>query len=260
MFLGTGGARFMIISQLLASGGIWLNLNGTQILLDPGPGCIVQTTKRKLKPEDLSAIIVSHKHLDHSADVNIMAEAMTQGGFKKHGTLFAPADALDTEPIILSYLRKRLEKIEVLEEGKSYKIGNVSFKTPVRHIHGVENYGMVFKTDKYTFSYISDTRYFQDITKYYEGDLLILNVVFLEPRNHSEWPDVPIDHLSIPDAETIIRELKPRVAILTHFGMGMWKAKPWLIAEQLSEKTGIRVIAARDGMRFDLSEIEDIES
>ena len=247
----------MIISQLLASGGIWLNLGGSQILLDPGPGCIIQTTRMKLKPEDLSAIIVSHRHLDHSADVNIMTEAMTQGGFNKHGMLFAPADAFDSEPILFSYLRKRLETIEILEEGKSYKIGDVSFKTPIRHIHGVENYGMVFKTGKYTFSYISDTRYFKDIMKHYEGDLLILNVVLLKPRNYSEWPDIPIDHLSVPEAEIIIQELKPRVAILTHFGMGMWRAKPRLVAEQLSEKTGIRVIAAKDGMKFDLSELEN---
>ena len=84
-FLGTGGARFMIISQSLASGGLWFNLDGTQILMDPGPGSIVQVTKRKLNPEELSAIIVSHRHLDHSADVNVMIEAMTEGGFKKRG-------------------------------------------------------------------------------------------------------------------------------------------------------------------------------
>ncbi len=71
-FLGTGGARFMIISQILASGGLWLNLDSTEILIDPGPGCIVQSTKRKLKADKLSAIILSHRHLDHSADVNIM--------------------------------------------------------------------------------------------------------------------------------------------------------------------------------------------
>ena len=47
-FLGTGGARFMIIRRLLASGGLWLNLSGTEILVDPGPGCIIQSTKRKL--------------------------------------------------------------------------------------------------------------------------------------------------------------------------------------------------------------------
>src|SRR4030043_496857 len=101
-FLGTGGARFMIISQLLASGGLWLSLNGTEILLDPGPGCIVQSTKRKLRADKLSAIILSHRHLDHSADVNIMVEAMTNGGFRQHGWLFAPADALKDRPITLS--------------------------------------------------------------------------------------------------------------------------------------------------------------
>jgi ribonuclease BN (tRNA processing enzyme) len=75
-FLGTGGARFMMISQFLASGGLWLSLNGTEILLDPGPGCIVQSTKRNFKAGRLSAIILSHRHLGHSTDINIMVEPM----------------------------------------------------------------------------------------------------------------------------------------------------------------------------------------
>ena len=71
----------MVTRQLAASGGMWFDLNGTRLLIDPGPGCIVQTNKRKLNPENLSAIIVSHRHLDHSADVNVMVESMTTGGF-----------------------------------------------------------------------------------------------------------------------------------------------------------------------------------
>jgi len=256
-FLGTGGARFMIINQFLASGGLWLNLSGTEILIDPGPGCIVQATKRKLKADKLSAIILSHRHLDHSADINIMAEAMTQGGFKRHGWLFAPADALETEPVIFSYLKDYLEGVEILQEGKSYLVGNVSFTTPVRHVHLVETYGMVFRTDKHTFSYIADTRYFDSLCQNYGGELLIINVVFLKPHSPAENPLLPIDHLSVPDAEHIIRELKPKVAILTHFGMSMWRAKPWQIAEKLSHQTGVRVLAARDGMRFDLSKLDN---
>jgi len=262
-FLGTGGARFMIINQFLASGGLWLNLDGTEILIDPGPGCIVQSTKRKLKAEKLSAIILSHRHLDHSADVNIMVEAMTQGGFKQHGWLFAPADALETEPVIFSYLKDYLEGVEILQEGKSYSVGNISFTTPVRHIHLVETYGMVFSTANHTFSYIADSRYFDGLCQHYGGELLIINVVFLEPRPPVEHPPaanmskLPIDHLSMPDAEHIIMELKPKVAILTHFGMSVWRAKPWQIAQRLTEKTGVKVIAARDGMRFDLSQLDD---
>ena len=249
-FLGTAGARIMVANQILASGGLWLNLSGTEILLDPGPGTIVQATKRKLRAEKLSAIILSHRHLDHSADTNIMVEAMTQGGFKRHGRLFAPADALGSESVIFSYLKDYLEGIEVLQEGKSYSVGNVSFTTPVRHIHQVETYGMLFKTTKHTFSYIADSRYFDGLCHSYGGELLIINVVRLE-ANH------PFDHLSVPDAEHIIKELKPEVAILTHFGMTMWRAKPWEVAKRLSQTTGVKVIAARDGMKFDLSQLDN---
>jgi len=240
----------MVANQILASGGLWLSLGGTEILIDPGPGSIVQSTKRKLRANKLSAIVLSHRHLDHSADVNVMVEAMTQGGLRRHGWLFAPADALGTEAVIFSYLRSCLEGIEVLKEGKSYPIGNISFATPIRHKHPVETYGMLFNTGEHTFSYIADSRYFDGLWHSYGSELLIINVVFLESGH-------PYDHLSVPDAEHIITELKPRVAILTHFGMTMWRAKPWQLALMLSQKTGVRVLAARDGMRFDLSQLEN---
>jgi len=256
-FLGTGGARFMIISQLLATGGVWFNLGGTEFLVDPGPGCIVQATKRKLNPEHLSAILISHRHLDHSADVNIMTEAMTRGGIRKRGCFYAPGDAIIDEPVMYEYLKKRIECVETLAAGKSYSFDDVHFSTPVRHQHGVETYGFVFKTAKHSIAWITDTRYFEELAEHYRGDLLLLNVVFPEPRQHvNQIEGLPVDHLSIPDAENLIKEIKPKVAIMTHFGMGMWRAKPWELAEKLSQSTGIRVIAARDGMKFQLSELD----
>jgi ribonuclease BN (tRNA processing enzyme) len=248
-FLGTAGARFAVIRQFLASGGAWLNLGNTQILLDPGPGSLVQAARRKLDPVKLNAIILSHKHLDHSGDINIMIEAMTDGGTKKRGMVFAPADAMDQDPVILSYLRSYPQSIEVLTEGGSYTINDVAFKTPIRHKHPVETYGFIFRTPRHAFSWITDTRYFEDLASHYEGDLLIINVVRLNPG-------APIDHLALPEVRSIIEELRPRIAILTHFGMTMWRAKPWELAEKLTEETGIRVIAARDGMKFDLAQLE----
>jgi ribonuclease BN (tRNA processing enzyme) len=247
-FLGTAGARFMVSRQLAASGGIWLSLNGTQVLIDPGPGCIVQATKRKLDPEKLSAIVLSHRHLDHAADTNVMVEAMTNGGLNRHGRLFAPADALAPEPVIFSYLKNYIEGITVLEAGQTYRINGISMTTPVRHLHPVETYGMVFRGAGRSVGYIADTRYFEGLAASYAAEVLIINMVLTEPR--------PIDHLAVPDAERIIREIKPRAAILSHFGMNVWRAKPWLIAEELSRKTGIRVIAARDGLKFDLENPE----
>jgi len=247
-FLGTAGARFVVTRQFLASGGAWLTLGNTQILLDPGPGSLVQAAKRKLDPVKLDAIILSHKHLDHSGDINIMIEAMTDGGTKMRGTVFAPSDALNQDPVILSYLRSYPQSIQVLTEGGSYKINDVSFRTPIRHEHSVETYGFIFQTPRHTFSWITDTRYFGDLATHYEGDLLIINVLRLNPG--------PLDHLSLPEVKSIIEELRPKAVILTHFGMTMWRAKPWQLAERLTQETGITVIAARDGMKFDLAQLQ----
>jgi ribonuclease BN (tRNA processing enzyme) len=130
-FLGTAGARVMVANQIQASGGMWLDLKGTQMLLDPGPGSIVQIVKRNLKAEQLKAIILSHRHLDHSGDMNIMVEAMTQGGFQPHGTVFLPSDALGPEPVIYSYLKNYLDAIEILQEGKTFHVDNITFSTPL---------------------------------------------------------------------------------------------------------------------------------
>jgi len=247
IFLGTAGARFVVARQLLASGGAWLKLGNTQILLDPGPGSLVQAARRKLDPAKLEAIILSHRHLDHSGDINIMIEAMTDGGTKKRGMVFAPADALNQDPVILSYLQSYPQSIQVLTEGGSYVINDVSFRTPVRHKHPAETYGFVFQTARHTFSWITDTRYFEDLASHYEGDLLIINVVRLSSG-------ALIDHLSLPEAKRIIEEMKPKMAILTHFGMTMWRGRPWELAKKLTEETRISVVAARDGMEFDLAQ------
>jgi len=249
-FLGTAGARIMVANQIQASGGMWLNLDGTQILIDPGPGSIVQSTKRKLRADKLSAIILSHRHLDHSGDLNVMVEAMTQGGFQPRGCVFLPSDALGPEPVIFSYLKRYLDKIEILEEGKSYNINGVTFSTPIRHKHSVETYGLKFQYGERSFSYIADSHYFNGLIDNYRTDLLIINLVFVEPT-------FGIAHLSFDDAERIINGIKPKAALLNHFGMSVWKAHPWEVAEKLTQRTGVRVIAARDGMIFDLADLAD---
>ena len=109
---------------------------------------------------------------------------------------------------------------------------------------------MVFDTGTYTFSYIADTRFFNELPGFYRGDLLILNVVFVESRPPSGNPLLPTEHLSIADAEEIIRIIKPKNVIITHFGMGMWRADPQNVALEMTERTGIPVIAAKDGMRI----------
>jgi len=251
-FLGTAGARFVVMKQLRASGGIWFNLDNTNILVDPGPGSLVKclSSKPKLNPMDLEGIILTHRHIDHSNDINIMIEAMTNGGFKKKGIIFAPSDAVEEDPVIFKYVRSHVEKIERIQEKKNYKVGNISFSTPIKHIHGVESYGLNIYVKDYSISLITDTKYFENLESYYKGDILIINVVLATRRQE-------IQHLSLEDVEKIISINKPKLSILTHFGMTLLKSKPWEIAATLSEKLGVKVIAARDGMQIDIDQYKN---
>lgn len=250
-FLGTAGARFVVAKQIRASGGIWMSLDDTNILVDPGPGTLVKcaSSKPKLDPQTLDGIILTHRHLDHSADVNVMIEAMTQGGFKKKGELFTPKDALEDDPVILKYLRDFVEKIHILQEGGNYSLGKINFSTPLKHIHGVETYGIKFKSSKYTISLIVDTKFFPKLIEVYsESDLIIINVV----RYKKDQISLKMDHLNLDDARNIIQKIKPKLAVLTHFGMTMVRAKPWDVADELSSDLGIKVISARDGLNLEL--------
>ena len=75
LFLGTAGGRVLVFRQLRASGGLWLESNGTNILIDPGPGSLIRCLEQNLNPQTLDAIILTHKHLDHTADINVIIEA-----------------------------------------------------------------------------------------------------------------------------------------------------------------------------------------
>lgn len=249
IFLGTAGARVVVFKQLRASGGIWFSLMGKGILVDPGPGSLVRclSKRQKLDPAKLQAIILTHRHLDHSADVNVMIEAMTRSGRNRKGKLFAPKDCLEDDPVVLRYLRGFLDEIVHLEEGKAYEVDGVEFSTPIKHIHGnVDTYGLLFRLNKFSIGYISDTKYFDGLIRAYPSDILILNVVRYTP--------IEYDHLDLEGAKRLIIGIKPKLAILTHFGMTMLKAKPWELGPKLTKELGIEVICARDGLTLNLDE------
>ncbi|MCS7083658.1 MAG: MBL fold metallo-hydrolase, partial [Aquificaceae bacterium] len=62
-----------------------------------------------------------------------------------------------------------------------------------------------------------------------------------------------IQHLCLDDARTLILNIKPKKAILTHFGYELLSlADPDRIAVELSDDLGIEVLAAKDSMEVPL--------
>ncbi len=253
VFLGTAGARYVAFGFLRQAGGLYFNFDGFNIHVDPGPGAFVHSHRKGIEPYWTDAVIVSHRHLDHCADVNHVLESMTLGGKKKRGVLFCPADAIGEDPVVLEYTRGNIEKTVIIEEGLNYRLTNgLELFFPLKHIHGVETYGVVFKW-KRRIGYVSDTRFFEELkTAYADTELLILNVTMAKLNPF-------IDHLSAPEAEEIIASVKPEVAILTHFGRTMLKQKPWEVARLMTERTGVKVLAAYDNMVLDIEALNVVK-
>jgi phosphoribosyl 1,2-cyclic phosphodiesterase len=249
-FLGTGGARFVVARQLRYSGGIYLHLKGMKVIMDPGPGTLVRcaASRPPIDVTGLDALILTHAHIDHSNDVNILIDGMTEGGLKHRGALFAPGECLEGDnAVVLKYLRSFLERIEILSPGSEYRINDVRFSTSVRHLHPAETYGIIFDLDGIRLSFLVDTLFFEGLIESYRGtDVLVINVV----RYETLKPGVM--HLDIGDVTKILQEIRPKKAILTHFGMTMLRARPRDVAAALTRETGVEVMAAGDGMRVDL--------
>lgn len=253
-FLGTAGARFVMARQLRASGGIYLELLGQRIALDPGPGALVRMTHSRppIDPAGLEAVILSHKHIDHSNDVNILLDAMTAGGLKKRGVLLAPEECLDgPDAVVLRYLKDYLDRIEILRPEKAYRLGPLTVRTTCRHEHEAETYGLKFYLPGLVLGFMVDTKYFPGLLpSYRDVDILVMNVL----RAREAEGDY-IKHLTVAEATQILKELKPRRVYLTHFGMTMLRADPRKVAEKMTAETGVEVLAAYDGLTVTLDSI-----
>jgi L-ascorbate metabolism protein UlaG (beta-lactamase superfamily) len=95
---------------------------------------------------------------------------------------------------------------------------------------------------------VADTRYFPELAEHYQADVVIMNVVRPVASD--------LDHLHVPEAEELVRAIRPKLAIISHFGMKMLKARPWVLAREMTERTGCEVVAASDGMQIGLEQLK----
>jgi len=246
VFLGTGGDAFVLGKQIRASGGIILQVAGYQFHLDPGPGSLVRASQYDVNLRATTAILVSNSDVFHSNDVNAVISAMTYDGLDRQGVLVTNESYLKGLPDQPSQLRQFYSGCveRVIMSGPGHKIGVEDIE-----IHGLATkhedptaVGFKFLTSDFVLSYTSDTEYSKDIVKQYEhSDILILNV--LNPGSEKQK-----NNLCSEDAAKIIQQIKPSLAIITHFGKKMLAADPLYEAREIQKSTGVQVIAATDGM------------
>lgn len=103
------------------------------------------------------------------------------------------------------------------------------------------------KSEDLTISYTSDTAYFEKLSNYHkDADILIASVI--RPGN-----DSINGHMCTGNFKDLVGEVKPKLAIMTHFGFKMLNEDPILEAKLVKEETGIPTLAAFDGMQVNIN-------
>jgi phosphoribosyl 1,2-cyclic phosphodiesterase len=246
VFLGTGGGRWMTITQRLHTGGFRIH-DTKNIHVDPGAGAVARAAEKKISPLKTDGVIVSHCHPDHYTDAEIFIEAMTRGMTRKGGILGASKSVIQGNgvlgPAISNYHRSKIAEEHVLTPGDTLKIGEIGVEAVQTTHSDPQGLGFKFYTNQGIVTYTGDTEYFEEMPEVYKDSaLMIINV--LRPKNARLRY-----HLCSEEVIKILNEVKPQTAIITHFGMKMFQVAK-REAANIEANTGVKTIAARDGMKF----------
>ena len=272
IFLGCGGGRIIVDTQRLATGGFRINSKSLQMHVDPGPGALIYSLKYKQDPAKLDAIFVSHAHLDHSSDANLMIECMNllrpngkKDEFsKKRGTLLASRACIRGVPghekVVGKYFTDMLDGCRPLKAGEKYKFvkkPQKSGKTPAMEAtltatkseHEDETaIGFVLEADGVKIGYMSDTQPFKGMGRQYDGcDYLIANCMRPD-KDKLEY------HMALEDLADAVNAMKkkPKAVFLTHAGLKMIRAGRDAQRRKFEKLTGVKAVTAQLGLKVRL--------
>ena len=253
VLLGTGGGRFAMITQKRRTAGIRLLSEGVNVHLDPGPGALIYSVRMGLDPQKIRGVLVSHAHPDHYADAEVLVEAMTRGMTRKRGLLAATPSVLyggdACGPAVSGYHQRMPRELVELKPDVRFRVGRLKVKA-TRAVHSdPDTVGFRFECAGLgAVGYTSDTELFEGIGEVYRGVRVLL--LCLLRSSGRPWKG----HMTTDDAVRVVGEVGPELAVVTHFGMGMIFAGPRREVARIGQESGVRTVAARDGMRIRIGE------
>lgn len=256
IFLGSGGGRFMLITQRKATAGFRLHTENFKIHVDPGTGALVRSLQQRLDPQKLNCVITTHAHPDHATDTAVLIEAMCKGMTRERGTLIVSESVMsskgDVGPVMGQFHFSKPKKAVIGKPGNAIELEENGEKIAVeliktRHADPAA-FGVKFKLGNKVIGYTSDTEYFEELPNFYKGcDVLIMNCTRPAGARINY-------HLCVDDVIALLKIAKPKLAVITHIGLKFAQEGILNGVEQIEKETGIATIAAEDGMKINVED------
>ena len=217
--LGSGST---IPHPVRSSSGYWLETSGGRILLDCSAPVPLRMAQEGLDWENLDVIWISHFHLDHCGGLAPLLA----------GTKHAPAMEARTKPLHIFAARGIRGLVDNFSDVHNYRLLEQLFPVRISEIDSLKEFEIlpgveavaaktphtgeshairIPDTDGKTIVYSADTGFSEAVAAFAENvDLFILECTFVK--------DKPVEkHLELAEAMFLIREARPKRAMLTHF-------------------------------------------
>lgn len=249
IFLGTAGDSFVMSMKDRSAGGIFIQHEESILFLNPGPGAVFQAKQLGIDIKKTIALIVTDNTLLHAHDTNAMIDIMTLTGFDPAGILIAAKSALqgtESAPGIISPIYQQwVQRTILFHPGDQIEYNNIHIAAfPIKNIDPTA-FGIKLITPAFSVGYTAKTRW----TAKLREQLNDVEILILEIPHH--YPSKKEEGFSVEEAEQLISEVKPQIAILTGVGMEVIKQDLLELTRTICKKTKVQTIAAHDGFSLD---------
>ncbi len=178
-----------------ASSGYLLEHEGFRLLVDCGSAVLSQL-QYYLKPTELDAVIISHYHPDHVADIGVLQHALIIAKYTEGFSRNLPIYGHEEDQAGFAALTyKNLTTGMVYKGDQLLHIGPFQIEF-IETVHPVPCYAMRIKAGSKTLIYTADTAYFPELAEFAKGADLIL----CECNYYKDMKEAAFNHMTSDQA------------------------------------------------------------
>ena len=194
-----------------ASSGYLLEYGDYRVLLDCGSG-VLSELQNHMQPEKLDAVVLSHYHPDHVADVGVLQHALLiqqlLSGKKKTVPIYGHTlDELEFKK--LTY--KEITKGIAYSPDQPIKVGPFTFSF-MQTKHPVPCFAMRIEVAGHVLVYTGDSAYMKEFVGFAKN----ANILLCESNFYSDMNGADSGHMTAREAGIIAKKANVQLLILTH--------------------------------------------